>query len=361
MKVTGAATPSDTTSWYREDGWLYRKKITIDNTNVDSDLTDFPLYVFIEGTGSGSSLASKIQDSGQDLRFTDSSGVRTLPHEIESYSEASGNVTAYVWVKVPTVNGSSDTNIYMYYGNSGASDGQDAANVWDSNYKGVWHSKDATTTTISDSTTNANTGTKLAVGEPVEATGKIGKAQDYDGTNDYVDAGSSATLDVPNITLSAWIKADSLVAWSRIIAMPSSFTYKYVLGLGSGNNFGGAALTNTYKAVSPINSLAIGAWYHLVLTCTSADLALYLNGQAQVESSVEDWLYAGTTVWFGRRQTPAYPFNGLLDEVRISNTDRSADWIKFEYNNVSQADNELTWGSEDTSSFTRTKGGIWVK
>jgi len=40
------------------------------------------------------------------------------------------------------------------------------------------------TSTITDSTGNITTGSKYAANEPIEVDGEIGKAQEFDGTND---------------------------------------------------------------------------------------------------------------------------------------------------------------------------------
>ena len=65
----------------------------------------------------------------------------TLDHEIEKYDGVNGQVVA--WVRLPSVNGAgatSDTQIYMYYGNSSiSSPTQNKAAVWDANYMEVWH------------------------------------------------------------------------------------------------------------------------------------------------------------------------------------------------------------------------------
>jgi hypothetical protein len=39
-------------------------------------------------------------------------------------------------------------------------------------------------------------------------------------------------------------------------------------------------------------------------------------------------------------------FNGTLDEIRISNTARSADWLKTEYNNQSSPSTFYSFGTE---------------
>ena len=41
----------------------------------------------------------------------------------------------------------------------------------------------------------------------------------------------------------------------------------------------------------------------------------------------------------------------MIDEVRVSDVARSAAWIKFEYYNIAEADNEQSYGSEE---------GMWL-
>jgi len=67
----------------------------------------------------------------------------------------------------------------------------------------VQHMNDATTSTIKDSTTNSQDGAKYAANQPIEVDGEIGKAQDFDGTNDYVDLGIVPASDTFN--LSFWL------------------------------------------------------------------------------------------------------------------------------------------------------------
>jgi hypothetical protein len=65
-----------------------------------------------------------------------------------------------------------------------ASDGEDAANVWDEKYLGVWHLSEAswngTSGEVKDSTSNANDGTTAGDTNTV-AGGKIGRAGSFEG------------------------------------------------------------------------------------------------------------------------------------------------------------------------------------
>ena len=108
---------------------MYRKTITFDNTDsnigtTSEDLINFPVLVKLD---SGADIDySKTQNSGQDIRFTDSDGT-VLSYEIEEWDETG---SSFVWVKIPQIDQNSNTDyIYIYYGNDSASDGQDAENV----------------------------------------------------------------------------------------------------------------------------------------------------------------------------------------------------------------------------------------
>jgi hypothetical protein len=101
-----------------------------------------------------------VQNSqGYDIVFTsDATGQHPLPFEQESYSATTGAIN--YWVQVPTLSHTSDTAVYMFYGNSSITTDQSAkASVWDANYQGVWHLANGITLNASDTTSNANNGT----------------------------------------------------------------------------------------------------------------------------------------------------------------------------------------------------------
>ena len=114
----------------------FRKEITIQDTNVDSNLTDFPCYVDV----SNDADFHEARADGYDIRFTSSDESTLLKYEREYWTGGNGSAaTAHFWVKVPSILASGGATIYCYYGDADASDGEDAANVWDSNFKAVWH------------------------------------------------------------------------------------------------------------------------------------------------------------------------------------------------------------------------------
>src|SRR3972149_700500 len=119
--------------WY--SSWQLRKTITIDATKVSSGPhTNFPVLINL---ASDASLAANAQADGDDILFTSSDGTTKLSHEIEKYGSSTGELVA--WVKVPSLSSSSNTPLYMYYGNDAAASQQDATGVWSSGYEAVYH------------------------------------------------------------------------------------------------------------------------------------------------------------------------------------------------------------------------------
>ncbi len=265
-------------SWYNAS-WTYRKKITIDHTKVASDEANFPVLISLDSL-------SNINVNGTDIRFASSDGTTELPREIESYS--SGSLRA--WVKAPSLSSSTDTVIYMYYGNSGATEPAASStygsqNVWqstgDTSTAMVQHMKDATTSTITDSTANANNGTKKAANEPIEATGKIGKGQTFDGTDDYVNARNGASLSITNaITVGAWVNTNSTSSLRTGIVEKMNISSPYngmELGILNGNPYfhaGGTYGSNVLDGTKLIND---STWHQITGTFGTQVMEIHAN------------------------------------------------------------------------------------
>lgn len=192
---------------YRTDflaGWSFRKRIDIQTAYLDANLVDFPLYVSIVADAD---IGAECLATGYDIRFTASDGTSLLPYERESWSGGGGvAVTADFWVQASL--STSGTHIWCYYGKAGAVDGEDAEAVWDTGFKAVYHMDDDTTSSFLDSTAYGNDATKSAANEPIEADGKIGKGQSFDGTFVPVTVPPEGGV-YTYMTLSAWVDCDT--------------------------------------------------------------------------------------------------------------------------------------------------------
>jgi len=349
LVVVFAFVSSAHAAWYSAN-WTYRKKLTIDYTKVGATLSHFAVLVSLT---TDSDLAANAQDDGDDILFTSSDGTTKLDHEIEYFNGSTGQLIA--WVRIPSLSNSADTEIYMYYGYGSATNQQNVTGVWNdnggtaTNYKGVWHMNQTSGTTIADSCSAANTGTASG-GPTLGATGKIGNAIHFDGTNDYIYTTNSQN-NPQNFTYEAWVQFGGDDTGAPFIDFESSRT-----GTGSGswdrNLYYGEGDGKIYFQVGGSGQeVAVSTsgyydttWRHVAAVHNSSNnyFYLYVNG-TQVGSNTSGTAGQNFTGYWrmGSYQTDNQP-NGAsgflycgLDEVRISLTNRDATWISTEYNNQS--------------------------
>ena len=352
--------------------WKYRKKITVSHGQVASDQAHFPLLVSVIDTD----ISSKAQATGNDILFTSSDGTTLLPYEIENYTASISSLVA--WVEVPALSSSTDTVLYVYYGNSSATSGQNAAALWgDAGYQAVWHLDENGTGLAGeyrDSTGNPNGGQGGAGSSaqvPVMATGQIANGNNFDGSNDHIDVGSDATITnlfASGGTYSAWIYPRGLggnnegrigdkasanncgtgcTGWALFLQANNVLRFRQGFTLSGGNWSTGT------------NSISLNAWQYVAVTYNTADLVdppvLYINGYPRAVTTNSTPVAgsvagsdAGKKMRIGAYQGgTGRGFNGLIDEVRVSKSPRSPDWIAAEYANQNSPSTFYSVGSEE--------------
>ncbi|MHA2332892.1 MAG: DUF2341 domain-containing protein [Candidatus Hodarchaeales archaeon] len=327
--------------------WRYRKNLTIDNTKVSADLTNFPMLVNLHD----SDLRNDAQASGDDIFFTDDSGTR-LDHEIESYNRVYNSTHAQLvaWVKT-NLSGSQNTVISMYFGNPTAENQENPESVWGSDYKGVWHLSEKGTGTRYDSTSNNNDGTANNYDVDEDVTGQIDGADDFDGTDDFIDLGSDSSLNVTTVfTVEAWIKWDGTVTHNTIYSSGDTNGEYYQFAIensklnlridGVGNNYGATILSS-------------GVWYHVAVVKdgdTGTNLFFYLDGGLNGSQSGGPVSATGDKYIGARAEGGiSHFFNGSIDDVRFSAVARSGDWIATEYSNQYDPNSFYSTGAKENS------------
>ncbi len=346
-----------TKNWWNVS-WDYRKLITINASQVQGDHVNFPVLISL---ASDSDLAndSKCQNDGDDIVFVLYSDNTVLNHEIEEFDGSTGKLNS--WVNVTNLDGTSDTLVWMYYGNPTCSSQQNKEGTWDSNYVLVLHLNE-TTGTHYDSTSYSNDGTPA--GNPDQnAIGIIDGADDFDGTNEGVDIPSTSGDELSNfssLTLEAWIEPDQFKSDGTIVGKPHNvqFTNPYVayyLTLGENDNLRIQVANGStrYFADSTSNSFQTDTWYYCVGTWDGSNLQCYINGSANGSSasfsnSINQNDEPVPIAEYTRGPPGGYDFNGIIDEIRISNIDRSENWIQTCFNTMNDSSTFFSIDSEET-------------
>ncbi|MDQ8735666.1 beta-L-arabinofuranosidase domain-containing protein [Paenibacillus sp. LHD-38] len=142
---------------------------------------------------------------------------------------------------------------------------------------------------ITDSSTNAIQGTLN--GSAIYTSGKVGKALQLNGTNNYIDLGTSSALQPQNLTVSFWVKPDTnlvgehIVMWNKPSgAWNGEGWYLSILSddvplkLSTGTSVQESYVTGDRNAFFPV-----GEWTHIAVTYDNAtkNAAIYRNGMAQ--------------------------------------------------------------------------------
>jgi|GEM_PF-5223916 len=73
--------------------------------------------------------------------------------------------------------------------------------------------------------------------------------------------------------------------------------------------------------------MPIDTWFHMAVVQDASLLHLYING-VQLASTGLGALYPPATTWIG---SPNVAKTVSLDEVRLSETARSLDWVRLDY------------------------------
>lgn len=325
---------------YIVDGIDYanRMRITLLSAYIDSNLTWFPIPVVLTSANFDFSL---VRADGTDIRFVDAGGGE-LAYEVVNFDQAGESALYWVSATGWVISSSGDVDFYMVYGKADdAADHSNPTGVWDNNFKAVYHMDDPDTGVLVDDSTTQNDGAKLANAEPSQVTGMLYKAQDFDGSDDYVTL-TQALADMLELKSTGWslemlLKPDAATTGHFLGSVAPPWVDEVRTSFGAGGVY-----FSYYDEVGcgQINAHIVGAgdlrdaWHYYALTCGVNDLKSYLDDQTYTGSgdvsgcgNLEDLV----TPTLGVRKIGNSPYGGLIEEVRLSDVVRAAAWLKATY------------------------------
>jgi hypothetical protein len=322
------------------DVWTYHRDVTINTTFTGAGTTEtlaqFPVLIRLANTGiaAGSDALATALPGGADVRFASADGATAYSYEIDSWT----STEATIWVRVPSVVGNATTTVRMYWGKSGEVSASNGGAVFDTTngFVGVWHLGGAAN--ASDATYNGLTGTNVGT---TAATGVLAGARTLDGSSTYVSVPSNSKLNIPTaFTISAWVNAASWDGGSRRVIQKGTGSGsslnagQYGLRDNSNNSLQTDVAGTGGNAQTP--APAAGEWHLIHGTYGDGFERTYVDGTLGNSSTSSTGTIPAhaTELAIGREpesSTSSYYFNGSLDEVRVQNVTRSADWIKLEF------------------------------
>ncbi|MGZ9108868.1 MAG: LamG-like jellyroll fold domain-containing protein [Micavibrio sp.] len=187
---------------------------------------------------------------------------------------------------------------------------------------GYWKFDEASGITAADSSGNGNAGTLTNMDGGTDwVAGHVGNGLDFDGVDDFVNAGSAAILDnLAAKTACHWVYPRPRTGYNVIL-------YKYQAGgvigwdvyqNGASSSHGGVGFQENFSLSTD------NVWQHYCVTDDGATIAVYKNGVlydppdsgGAYGSAGSD---ASVNLLIGNNADSSHPFEGVLDEVRIYN------------------------------------------
>lgn len=353
----------------------FYKQMTLSSAQSGSaDSSNWPLTVGLDGNVQAADVDLKdtnnggsIRPDGFDIYFYSDVGLTTrLPAERVFYDGSTGKLQAHV--KIPTLSHSSDTLIYIAFGDASISSDPNSdgtygkTSTWNSNFKAVWHLEDsAANTTVADSTGNTNTGTNANNTSTKTTAAEINSGLTYaSGSSDKTAATDIAALDnVQAGTLSLWVNFTNLTdsATGLFLKTSSDATNRFgldqqldgffiLIANNSGTQFG-----TTPSGTIP----SAGVWDHVVMTYDGTQtgsanrVQVYVNGTAITLTfpinPIPDHTPNTTDPITIALDRTSYG-NFKADEARIMSSWINSSWVTADYNSQKASSTFITWGTK---------------
>ncbi len=362
--------------------YSYYLKISVKDSAVGANETNFPVALVMTDSAlatvaNGGNIANVDNSGGASGSLTVPADfeVRTDPHdsstaldfEVVDYTASTGYIE--FWIELDSLSSSSGADVYICFGNPRVTTSQeDVSGTWGNGFAGVWHLGEGGGTAYDSTGTQNAADNASATG----TTGQVGDGQALDGSDDYYDLGT-AQFTSGDFTLETWCNFDlfsgsinSLLA--KYIAGVAAVDGEWVLWDINGNgklSFYIRDNSSWYTVTDP-DAMGTGTWYHIAAVWDGTTQTLYrdANDKDNDTPGITSRPSCSTDVYIGASPDDSSGstdnFDGFLDEVRISDTGRDADWISTAYENQDNPSPDGAFWSALGSKTRMRRGPIGV-
>jgi hypothetical protein len=315
--------------------WRHWTPISFNSYSGSTVLTNWPALIRLSTAIPSFDYDTFASGTGGDLRFSTDDNTQLLNFEIETWDT---NGESIIWVQVPELH-PGGTTIHAHWFNqsaivlpSYATDGS----TWDEDFMGVWHMQ---MTDAQDATPRGHDGS--AQGGVSNLYGSIGKANTFD-PGDYVSVPKSEDFILQgDYTISAWFYARQ----GNDHGIMGSWHNGFIFAVRA-NSLRFHAAQNTGGWDASGGAITLNQWHHGVSTRKDGVAKMYLDGQLQRTfdgrpiTGCDEGLHLGS----GGQDWRGW-WDGHIDESRIENVERSADWIAATHTNQIPGSTFNTFGA----------------
>lgn len=313
--------------------------LTIAGSKVTENLVDFPVYVDV----TNAELRTQLDLNQISFRRRNGAVVESLSYEIQSFEKPMGRLRA--WVRLPLLTNTAENTFELQYGDASVAVLPNPAEVWRNGYRAVFHLESAGNPIADSRGTFPGTPANLQPNAARDA--KVGRGIGFDNNiNGVISLANPITGSGPS-TISVWVRPLEPINKEAMVVMGAGQPNqaRWLQAQFNEDQVGVGLYENDWTNTGL--DLVEQQWTLVHWTYNNQVSRLYQN--AQLVGSYTHTSAAntqGTEAWIGNSKTQGFDndagMNGTLDEVRISNVERSAAWIAAEHANQNTPADFLT-------------------
>lgn len=331
--------------------WTKCDKLTVDKTKYSGTVNNFP--ALFTAANLNPDIFTDAKAGGADIRFSsDAAGANELAFEINIWDAAA--TACVIFCNIGTITTSTNPIVYIWYGNPAASayaetDTYGKHKVWDSNFKMVQHLTENGTGQAIDSTSNSVDSASRTAVSTQTAPLFYRSASFTLASSQYIGFGNVVTLASSPCTLESWFNSASIAAGTLQYTVTKGFQYFQLFGRTAGSVYYDdlTLYTSTWnEAYVLLTAGDVGSWQYNFGSFGGhpGTIANWNNLNSGVTIASSGAIAASTSnLNIGASSVPAGYFNGKIQEVRISNIQRSTAYREATYRNISSPATFSAW------------------
>jgi biopolymer transport protein ExbB len=328
-------------SWWNND-WKYRKELGFDLSAAGADVAgtaqDVPVLVRL--SLANFSYFNDTKPDGSDFRVVAGDDKTPLKYHFEKYDVQ--NQMALLWVRAPQIAGGSKTEkFYAYYGNADAPNAADISGTYDASQALVLSFSETTGLPLDLTAYKNNPSASTALLTPASL---IGGGAKFAGKESISVPATASLRLLPNqgLTASAWLRVEQA---QQAVVLALTDQHKSIEVVLDGSKLAArAAFDGPPVTVTQSTDLVLNQWHHVAMTAAAGKLTLYVDGIAAGSAPVT-LAELGGTFTVGAADGARF-LTGEVDEVEVSKSARSADWIKASARGQGMDSNLLLYGAD---------------
>ncbi len=347
--------------WWNKD-WTQRSSITIDTNSSNISASDISgATTVLVRLHDGNFQFASAREDGSDIRFVAADGKTILAHQIEKYDSLLNE--AYIWVNITDFKSASAGGCYVYYSNSTdpIAETVKSSDAYAKDSTLVYHFAEMgvapvdATTNGNNAETTANTSEGSIIGNGLRLLG--------DAAISIPSKPSIQWQANQNFSLAVWVKPTAAQANAVVINREEGGSAVRLL---LDQLVPCVEIVNGSAPVRSSNAVPIvaGTWTHLVLVGDAQGIQLFVNGDSYSKVSTalpvlnSPITIGGLSSGAATSKTSAYV--GEIDELTISNTNKSNAWAKLSYLNQggTEAGQRLFSLGEVEGGEAKSEGGM---